>query len=94
MYSLIFRSKWIALMWALGMVGYAVMMTSGGPLALMGGAGLFTSNQPRELTKEERQRAREEREAQKFKAWAASDRNSSESTTYGSGSEPVETYTP
>ncbi|OYW16627.1 MAG: hypothetical protein B7Z39_00105 [Novosphingobium sp. 12-64-8] len=72
MYQLLFRSRWVALMWVAGMAAYAVFMTSGGS-ALMGVPSASSENSSRA-----KREAEEEKKAQ-FAEWAETDRSSSQS---------------
>lgn len=77
MYSLLFRSRWAALVWVVFMAAYAVFTTSG--------AGMMGFMTPAAPSAEDVKAERRQREADKFEAWVHQDTHASENREYGSG---------
>ncbi|MEO0030827.1 MAG: hypothetical protein RIS94_585 [Pseudomonadota bacterium] len=71
MYSLLFRSRWAALLWVGLVAAYALFMTSGPSLL-----GLVA---PPPVSAEDTRQEKRARDEAKFRAWAAQDTRSSES---------------
>jgi len=76
MYSLLFRSRWVALLWVGLMVGYAVFMTSG--------PSLLSFVSPPATPAKDAKTLREERDNAKFEAWAEEGEKTSSRTEYDS----------
>lgn len=79
MYSMLFRSRWVALLWVGLMAAYAVFSTSGSNLL-----GFVT---PPPVSSEQTKLSKQRREEAKFQAWAAQDSRDSGNRDYNSPDE-------
>jgi len=78
MYHLLFRSRWFALAWVLGMAAYAVFMTSGGSILMSApsAASESAANAKREAEEEKKAKFAEWAQDEKHAAPAAADQTS------------------